>query len=290
MIARNLPEGTQIIDLREGTNHPLSLLYSEIYSEAILNGELSAGRSQPGFSLKGHSPFYWAAKNALVDGQLAVGSERRIFNVLAEYYRCVQPKSAATWLGINLTSSNPLAKAPPWGAVFPWRARTQESYQQCYEKAAVAENMITSAPLGILDGWLFCGPVSTEKCRIEAKRIHYVLEQIATLGYQRSNESDGDVKATALVREDGHWRWLITAGNHRAVAASALGRVSIPVRINLVISRSQVEYWPHVVTGLYTREQALAVFDQFFDATPPPVTRLWMEWLDCQSDYAKSYD
>ncbi|MEW6655181.1 MAG: ParB/Srx family N-terminal domain-containing protein, partial [Bacteroidota bacterium] len=110
----------------------------------------------------------------------------------------------------------------------------------------------------------------------EALRIEYVLKQVYNKGYMRWNSSEGDVRATALVNESGEWRWLITAGNHRASAASALGYEEIPIRVNLVISRTHVKYWPHVVNGLYSEEDALKVFDNYFDGIPPNVTEDWI--------------
>jgi hypothetical protein len=268
-----------IIELRYGTNHPCSLLYSEIYNNALLTGKLAEGRSQPGFSLKGKSPFVLAAKSAILYGIEREDVVNTIEKVLFEYYETVRPKSATEWLGLDISPGNKLAQSPPWAAVFPWRARTLESYQQAYEMAALKENNIvqtSTAPLDITKGWLFCGPCSSEKIRIEALRINYVLKQISKEGFRRSNQPEGDVKATALVDNSDRWRWLITAGNHRASAASALGYDEIPIRVNLVIRRGDVKFWPNVVNGLYTEAQALKIFDQYFDAVTPPVTNHWL--------------
>ena len=111
----------------------------------------------------------------------------------------------------------------------------------------------------------------------EAERVLYVLTRIQQSGYSRHDGPDGDVRATALVNERQEWRWLITAGNHRASAAAALGMPSIPVRVNLVISRADAPYWKHVVDGLYSLDDALAVFDNFFDGRPVGSTRPWLE-------------
>jgi len=264
----------KLFDARSSTNHPISLIYSEIFDAIILNGSFEMGRSQPGFNLGITSPFLYAAKKAVEFGISKNGFIDVIEVELSNYYKKVQPCNAANWLGLEKDANELLMEAPPWGAVFPWRARTLESYQKTYEKAALEENLAIGINTGIEEGWLFCGPVSKQKCRIEAKRIGYVLTQISKQGYVRSDEPDGDVKATALVN-NGEWRWLITAGNHRAVAAAALGYKSIPIRVNLVINRDDVDVWPRVIDGLYSKKQALNIFDNIFSGNVSHITKIW---------------
>lgn len=266
-----------LLDLRFTTNHPLTLRYSEIYNHALVVGCFAHGRVQPGLSLSGQTPFLSSARVAVAHGL----EKSDVLDVMQEslrrYYEQVRPQSATHWLGLE--STNELSNTPPWGAVFPWRARTIDSYRKAYEEAAWAENRAVGREVGITDGWLFCGPVSDEKIRIEAERILYVLRRIRANGYQRSDEGDGDVKATALINERHEWRWLITAGNHRASAAAALGMKSIPIRVNLVISRADVNYWKHVTDGLYNPEDALYVFDNFFNGDPAGAVRQWVDSL-----------
>jgi len=266
----------RILDIRKSTNHPLSLLYSEIFDAVLIDAKLADGRSQPGFSLKGKSPFVLSAKSAVKYGLGKNDHVRKIEDILRNYYENVVPRNAAEWIGISFKDNHNFYNLPPWAAVFPWRARSIESYRKTYEKAAILENKSVGYPDNdIYDGWLFCGPVTNDKINIEAKRISLVLKSIKKKGYQRSNNKDGDAKATALVKEDGQWRWLITAGNHRVSAASALGYEQIPIRFNLVVNRNQVDYWPHVVEGLYTRDEALLYFDMIFEGSTPSITINW---------------
>ena len=263
-----------IIDLRETTNHPLSLLYSEIYSQAVLYGTVSHGRMQPGFNLAGNAPFVIAAKKAIEFGN-DNNQKDVIEDVLNQFYNTVQPKNAAEWLGVDFNDGHRLLSLPPWAGVLPWRARTVESYQSAFETAAIKEAQSFGYHADIKDGWLYCGPVSARKVNVEAQRIVTVLNSMIQNGYQRSNRKDGDVRATALVNEDRNWRWLITYGNHRASVASSLGYENIPIRVNLVICREHVDFWPHVVNGLYTKSQALEVFDRLFDGVTPSKTEKW---------------
>ena len=268
---------SNIIDLRNQSNHPSSFLYSEIYECAILDASIKDGRIQPGFNLKDSVPFVVAAKNGIEYGIEKEGFRDKIYDTLLLYYNNFQPKNAAEFLGLSLELENELVQAPPWGSVFPWRARTLDSYKKTYEKAAISDNKSYGYGGGVEKGWTFCGPTSAEKCSIEAKRMEYVIKRIHIDGYQRSNDKDGDIKVTALVNENKDWRWLVTSGFHRVCAVTALGYESIPVRVNLVISRQDVDFWPHVSSGLYSRENALTIFDNFFYGLPPIKAKLWNE-------------
>ncbi|TVR84855.1 MAG: hypothetical protein EA412_00110 [Chitinophagaceae bacterium] len=270
-----------IIDLRKTTNHPISFLYSEIFNNALLDSRIAYGRSQPGFSLdkNSNSIFVIAAKKAVEFGLQKKGIEEYLKSIYSKYYELVVPHNAADWLGLDFSKNSVFYSEPPWSAVFPWRARSVESYKNAYVKAAIKENEVLGKNLTIKDGWLFCGPVSAEKLEIEVERILYVLRSIQKNGYQRDSSSDGDAKATALVNTDGDWRWLLTAGNHRASAAAALGYDSIPIRVNLVIIRDQVKFWPHVVNNNFSIEEALTFFDRVFSGNGPEITKNWEKFV-----------
>ena len=147
----NSAVNSNILDLRSKANHPLNLLYSEIYQFALLNGEIENGRSQPGFVLSDNTPFVAAAKKGIEYGIEKDGVVDAIQSVFEEYYRIVRPANAAEWLGLKFKNKNQLNDSPPWASVFPWRARSVESYREAYEKAAIAENKVTGAKLDIND-------------------------------------------------------------------------------------------------------------------------------------------
>lgn len=66
---------------------------------------------------------------------------------------------------------------------------------------------------------------------------------------------------------------LLNGGQHRAASLSALGHETIPVRLTSpssasIIRRDDVDFWPYVRTGLFSRETALEVFDRIFSGIP----------------------
>lgn len=254
--------GKTLVDFRNTINHPMLLKYSEIYDEALINAPIIKGRVAPNFILAKNSPFYLAAQKGILNTS---SLKENIFNSLNDFYKKFQPKSIADWFQLN-TDSDQLLKNEAWASVLPWRARTLKNYKEVIEAGTYKDNLSNKLDMNIYEsGWAYCGPVDKKKCDIETTRIFNLINSIRNNGYLRHNDKDGDIIATVLVNEKGEWVWLITNGYHRAAVIAALGNKTVPIRINLVIRRDEADFWPQVITGTYTKEEALKIFDNIFN-------------------------
>ncbi|WP_311064850.1 hypothetical protein [Halomonas sp. DWK9] len=249
-------------DIRHSKNHPLQLTYSEVLRECLLTAKLSDSRTFPNFMIS-QAPFTLAVKYALQNE----ASAEEIYTYLKAFYNNFKPQTALEWFNIiDKKADKKLKSEPPWAAIPPWRARSLENYRSTIAKGTLNDNLKNGLHADItVSGWAGCGPVSDEKISIESERLHSVLKSISQHGYKRHNGEDGDIVATALVSERKKWKWVVTNGLHRACVLSALGYSEIPVKINLVIRRSEVDYWPHVASSLYTKKNALSIFDELFN-------------------------
>lgn len=254
------PINETIADLRNTINHPLLLQYSEIFREVLVKAPICHGRMSPGLKINIDAPFYLAAKEYFQEED---GSFDAMYDILSGYYNHFQPKSIAGFFNIK-TSSNKLLLEPPWAGILPWRARSLEAYKDTIKKGTLKDNMAHGLEQGIEDGWAYCGPVNKEKCHVETKRLFDLVQSISQKGYIRNDGKDGDVIATALINEEFEWRWLVTNGYHRACVLAAMGFESIVIRVNLVIRRSDTPFWPHVLDGLYSEQNARQIFDNIF--------------------------
>lgn len=252
-----------VVDLRSKSNHPLSLKYGEIFSSALINADVRQGRILPYFELSKNAPFYKAAKAGFlfeeqVDSFSAVKSE------LNNFYKEFQPKNISDWFLLRVQDKSNLKELPAWAAVLPWRARSVKSFQETIEEGTRKDNEKDGLEGGVEKGWAYCGPVSEEKLSIEAKRINELIYSFRKKGYRRSFEKDGDIVATALVNKNNDWCWLVTSGYHRACVLAAMGEKIIPVRVNLVIREDEVDFWPHVLSGFYSKDMAISIFRSIF--------------------------
>ncbi len=254
------PISETMVDLRQSVNHPILLQYSEIFREVLVETPISHGRMNPCFKINTNAPFYIAAKASLKD---ETNPYETIFNRLSDYYASFQPKNIAEFYNFE-TNSKTLLSEPPWAGVLPWRARSLRGYKETIRKGTLSDNKYFGLKQGIEYGWAYCGPANEEKSRVEAKRLFDLTKSINQKGYIRNDGKDGDIIATALINDDFEWRWLVTNGYHRACVLAAIGYESIVVRINLVVRRGDVKFWPHVLDGLYSEREARIIFDNIF--------------------------
>ena len=265
------------VDLRSVCNHPLAARYFSVSKQVLITVEVSRGRGLRTFPLDASThPFVFALQSAA----LADDPKSCIRAALRAYYELTQPTSAAEWLDLPAGSS-PLSHQPPWAVSMPWDVRTPEQWRAANERYALQENLehhVTGERLTINSGWHFWGPVTEQKLEIETRRLHDLATSLSAHGLVRHDGEDGDVCAVVLER-DHDWRWQVLGGEHRAAAFSALGFVTMPVRVLQVVSRHDVDVWPGVVRGIFTRTDALATFDRVFEGRLPRVARRWQTAL-----------
>jgi len=119
------------------------------------------------------------------------------------------------------------------------------------------------------------GPVSEEKLHLEASRLDRVLESISERGFRP--EMGGFPRGYFLMDEDGDWVVIVRVGYHRVSAMVHLGFPTIPLQFHpdypRVVRRKTWPDWPLVKDGSLTRDEALNVFDQYFNEVSPPGVR-----------------
>lgn len=188
-------------------------------------------------------------------------------SVLDKYYRLWQPKSAAEALiDPNVAPPRFEGLPPHLMYLFPWSARTIEEMEKLVKAWYLDDNMEHGGPpVDIeIDGFKEHGPVAKEVGMLEFARLTGVYRRLSVEGYRREL---GDVKV-AMIRRDDEIRFLNFGGGlHRTAAMKALGDDTVPatfVSPCLVDSRD-VDYWPQVRNGSWTRDTALRYVDHLFD-------------------------
>jgi len=257
-----------LLDLTFLGGHPLHLTYSEVYGAALINGDVDHGRIQPGVKIANH-PYTSAARMEVELRGRETSMPRSPSQIaLSTFFASFQPRNGAEWFGVD-NSSTFLNCCKPWEALPPWRARDPSFYGHLILKSAheeLVENhqeLIKECPGGTY--WAKCGPVNPIVLDSEDKRLRNLITSMKIRGFLRSNDVRGDIKATALVKKNGDWRWLVSSGYHRSCVAVALGLREIPIRINLVIREGESDYWPQVRAGRFSKALANRIFNNIFD-------------------------
>jgi hypothetical protein len=245
---------------------PSSLRYLNRDRTYLITGKVKDGRGLLIFPLdaNGDHPFVKSVKKAM-EAAGEVEEKNTIKAMLLDFSSRYQPGCATGVLGLSARDVPKLGEQPPWAVIKPWENLTLEQRIRKIHKTEMIDNrQALNVELSLEHGCNFCGPVSDKKLEVEVERLHGVMRSIRKNGFVRHDYDDGDVRADILVDDDGHWRWLVKTGHHRAAALSAFGFLTLPIRADTIVCREEVELWPQVISGTYSRQVALQVFDNIF--------------------------
>lgn len=250
---------TAIYDLSE-KNTPLDLIYSNFSGKAALVPIDRCRSHMLGFTAQGN-PFVKTLKAHSKSKGIYSGS------ILENYYNKFSPDTMKSVLKSNNSS---LDKYHPMATVMPWGTSTPEQKlpRICVNPDASNLFSMEAKKLGLSEknnyGWQFFGPVSEDLGQLEYKRLISVFNSIKDNGYLP--EQHGFIHGQFLV-SDNNWTWVNIGGKHRFASLAALDYKNIPVALTsrssaLFIRRDDVEYWPNVKNGLFSKEDAINIFDQ----------------------------
>jgi hypothetical protein len=234
---------------------------------AAFNCPLEQTRVATGFSYSADGWHPWVATlQEFAEG----GSATYQDSVFKAYHDAWQPKTGAEAVaGFTRHSPPGMSRLPPRAAsMVPWisfsfeeileevRRWTRRDYAALgldfdYDPALHGDNMI--------------GPIHAALGDMEYLRLTRVFASIQENGYQRK----GDVLVTILKRGS-ELRFLKTGGGmHRTAAVAALGFDTIPATFRRdrapLFDVADVDRWPKVVSGFWTREAAVRYVDHLFD-------------------------
>lgn len=188
---------------------------------------------------------------------------------LKSFYDRWQPEKPAYY------DSNNKEVAPPWDFGLKRDINLSEARLKRKDFVRVKKE------LGITDnqiyGHISRGPVSDGFGEITFNRLVKVYNSIQRHGYKPDQMGSNHIRASFFLnRHD--YRVSISSGKHRITALQALGYESVPIlfgppKFPVIIRRDEVEYWPNVLAGYYTKEQALEVFDKRFKQEHPSYWR-----------------
>ena len=189
---------------------------------------------------------------------------------LKEYYEHFRPNNIWELLDLPGEPHPDLLKFPPWAYVRPWEKTSLTKKSQVRIAARTRDNVSRGADLNFEHGGTGFGPVSREKGELEFRVLARLSENIQRRGYVRSNRPDGDIIAVPLV-DRGEVRYVVRSGKHRTAVLTALGFERVTLRVSFVGAprSAEADCWPHVKDGLFTHEQALALFQRLFEGRPP---------------------
>jgi hypothetical protein len=190
-------------------------------------------------------------------------------SLLERYFGSFQPRTALEALpGFELDGDHCGLGALP-GELFwltPWMVGTPEelraSVRAWTTRGAQQHGLGDYDP--DRDGTPYHGPVSQRLGQVEVGRLRSAHAALREGGYDRRC---GDSRFY-LVRRGRELRAVkFGSGYHRTAAAAALGHDAVPAQLRepLAVDVDDVDDWPQVRSGMWSREAALRYVDHLFD-------------------------
>ncbi len=169
----------------------------------------------------------------------------------------------------------------------PWKTFTRSNPRNSAsgrlrrkEFRAIANELAVSADE--VHGHIKGGPVTDAFGQITFLRLTGLYDSIQRSGFRPEASAARFPSATCFVRGHDDFRVSIGSGKHRVTVMLALGWQNIPVefgppKLPVITRREEVDTWPNVRAGYFTREEALLVFDEMFRLTHPS------GWSPCEA-------
>jgi hypothetical protein len=266
--------GVEIRRIRSDASEPPPLVDDPLEALHLARGgaaiafrcPLDLASDTRGFTFGPHGWHPWIAE--LQDQQRR---ERSAFagSLLERYFGNFQPRTALEALpgfevgggrcGLGALPSE-LFWLTPWMVGTPEELRT--SVRAWTTRGAQQHGLVDYTP--DRDGSPYHGPVSERLGQVEVGRMRSAHAALCEGGYDRRF---GD-SLFYLVRRGRELRAVkFGSGYHRTAAAAALGHHAVPAQLRepLAVDVDDVDDWPQVRSGMWSREAALRYVDHLFD-------------------------
>ena len=115
------------------------------------------------------------------------------------------------------------------------------------------------------------GPTDEGTAYDQYKRTLSAFVHMKEVGYHPEVYPDGYISGNLLVDEGDDYRFIVRLGNHRLSALSAVGVKDVEVKILIerdpvggIVRLSDIDSWPQVRNGFFSKESAELIFKAFF--------------------------
>ena len=258
--------------------NPLSAQYFAGQKKVLMNIDLSKCRTNRWFGMSGDSldPFIFMINNSIKQNLKGNELYANILKFLKENQFLGLAKNAAEHLDIDSDLSEKIANYPWWAAVNPWDNRTFEDQLYYYPIEVKKNRAINGMQILSDDHNEIVRDDIDNSLPSHANQYTKLIGQIKKNGFKYGNEF-GHVTAELFIA-DNKFCWKIgEEGNHRATVAAALEIKKIPIIITKIIKLDEIDYWPNVANGLFSKNQASKIFYSIFEAKPSKIYDKWIE-------------
>lgn len=243
----------------------------------VINIELKDGRTNNWFDMTENSfdPGIFSIKTALKKGFKDEDLYNDILKSLQEYYSLMKFKNASHSLNIESFDDENIKNYPWWAFVLPWDSFTFEDQIKNYPYDVKRNRLMNGLDIPSDDPNTILKENYEKGWPSHAKQYTDLVSSIKKQGF-KSGAKYGYVSAEILIDKNKICWKPGAEGNHRATVAAALGIKTIPVLVTKIIRFEELEYWPNVRKGYFTKEQAKKIFYNIFNARTSKIHESWV--------------
>jgi hypothetical protein len=168
------------------------------------------------------------------------------------------PETSSGRLGLEKGEVPELDNEPAYLRYFPWESESVD------EKKKALFHWVNKHETGLTRDEYGENYSDEDAMEFDCKRLFSLYQSIKTKGYIIDFTPNEDIASQILINDNLDYRWVITGGHHRSAVCHALGYRDLESRIQNIIFRSEAVNWPGVVSGVFSKDAALKVFDSVF--------------------------
>lgn len=249
--------------------HPIEAVYLASSKSALIKIPISkcVHMGFNGFSCTGEyvSPYVTTLLEFSKDKSLSY-----LDSSLYVFYEKFKPSCVAELIRLRNPSYDLFKRLSPSYAIYPWDNISPKQAHVNSIKGNYLQNLSRGESIPALEGDAHFGPVSTRKGQLEFSVLLQLYKSIKKNGLKIDTEGLDNISGVFLCNSehDFDYTLMVTAGQHRLAALSALGYKDILVQVSpaasSMIRRSEVCFWPGVKNNYFTKNEALEFFDRIF--------------------------
>lgn len=281
-VALSLNRNNKNLDYRGITTDPIYAAYLDNSEGFKINLDVRNGGEflYTDYSKYSASPYYQASLlMKKLEADKGASLKDAVYSVLNKYAELVRIEKPSHLFGIRELSAKFTEGMSIWQWALPWEQVDVEERVKKREQNIRNENLQygLDSSLSLQD----CG-AGHKKVDIEAERLTSLADSIKKNGYLAN---DDEMVLVNVYSKGDEFVWRVISGMHRSAILVAFGWSEIPVKVNMIIRRSDVSHWPGVVSGFYSNEIALRIFDNVYNAKAPPAFHAWQAHIESRLDF-----
>ena len=198
-----------------------------------------------------------------------------ILNMLEIYNSKIELNNLSEFFGLSSNKNEILNSYPIWSAVLPWEDINLEHKFKHFPKSVKIDRANNGFLLKTNDTQEIMKQDREYSLPSHIKQYVSLINSIKKNGYIPHNENNY-IEAELLLKGDDYCWKPGGEGNHRTSVVASLGHKTIKAIVTKIVRFEELDYWPNVINGTFTKKEAEEIFNRYFEANPPDFNNDWI--------------